>query len=222
MIKSLFYKEWIKSRWVLLIIVVAFAGVIGYSFMNISRSLRVAGADHIWFMIIQKELTFADFIKYIPLFAGLVLALAQYVPEMVNKRLKLTLHLPMREGRIFSTMLIFGICGLLCIYAISLLVLCIGLNSYFCPEIAAWSLSVTYSWFLGGIMTYLLTVWICLEPVWKQRIFNALIAVPTVFLFYFDEKPEAYNPFMLCLFALIVAGFTFSFRSLIRFKDGEQ
>jgi len=222
MIKSLFYKEWIKSRWVLLIIAVVFAGVIGYCFMNISRSMRVAGADHIWFMVVQKELTFADYIKYIPLFAGVLLALIQFIPEMISKRLKLTLHLPMPESRIFSTMLLFGIICLLFIYIISLLVLCLGLNQYFCTEVAAWSLSMTYPWFLGGLIAYLLTAWVCIEPVWRQRIFNTIIALLIISLFYFDEMPEAYNPFMPYLIVLIIVSSTFGFYSLIRFKDGEQ
>ena len=36
MIQSIYYKEWHKSRWTLLIILLAFTGVILYSFINIS------------------------------------------------------------------------------------------------------------------------------------------------------------------------------------------
>jgi hypothetical protein len=41
-------------------------------------------------------------------------------------------------------------------------------------------------------------------------------------LFYFDAIPGAYAPFLPYLLTLIVLSVSFSFYSLIRFKDGEQ
>lgn len=222
MIRSLFYKEWIKSRWVILIILIGLAGAIIYTYMGVSRSIRVAGADHIWAMAVQKELTFGDYIKYITLVSGMLLALAQYVPEMINKRLKLTLHLPLPDSRIFFSMLLFGVISLFIIYIFAYFALQLSLNHYFCREITNWSLIRTIPWFLGGIMAYAITTWICIEPIWRQRMLNSVVGLLTLMLFYFDDRPEAYNPFLPFLIIIVFAGFTFPFYSLIRFKEGAQ
>ena len=222
MIKSIFFKECVKTRWVLLIIAILFVVVLIYSFMNISRGLRVAGNAHIWDMIVQKNITFVSYLKYVPLLAGIVLALAQYVPEMTNKRLKLTLHLPMSESKIMLLMLLFGVIGLGTILILSYISLSMGLNHYFCSEIAEWNLAEVRPWFLAGMIAYFLTAWVCIEPVWRQRIFDAIVAILLVWLFLFDETSGAYAPLLPYLTGLVILSITFSFYSLIRFKDGEQ
>ena len=222
MIKSIIFKEWIKSRWILLIILVAFAAVAGYTFMNVSRGLRMAGGQHIWEMIAQKGITFVDFIKYLPLLAGLLLALTQYLPEMASKRLKLSLHLPLSESKILLYMMGYGVVSLLIIFVLSYVGLYGGLQYFFCNEVAEWNMAKACPWFIGGLMSYLLTSWVCIEPTWKQRVLNSLIALIAVWLFYFDETAGAYAPFQWCLIVLLVSGISFSFYSLIRFKDGEQ
>lgn len=222
MIKSIIFKEWIKSRWILFIILMIFAAVIGYTFMNVSRGLRMAGGQHIWEMIVQKGITFVDFAKYLPLLAGLLLALAQYIPEMTNKRLKLSLHLPLSESKILLYMIGYGLVSLIILFALAYTLLYAGLYHFFCSEVAQWNMAKANPWFLGGLISYLLASWVCIEPVWKQRILNSIIALISVWVFYFDETAEAYSPFIGYLILLVIAGISFSFYSLIRFKDGEQ
>lgn len=221
MIQSLYYKEWHKSRWTLLIILLTFIGVILYSFINISQNLRVGGVDQVWDLIVQKGIYYFGYIKYLPLMAGVLLAITQYVPEMSNKRLKLTLHLPIPESKIMLTMLSYGIINLCIIFILAYSAIYIGTRYYFPSEIACWNAVVTLPWLLGGITTYLLTAWICIEPVWKQRILNGVLAIIIVALFYFDATPGAYSTSIIYLLIITVMSITFSFYSLIRFKDGE-
>lgn len=220
MIQSLYYKEWHKSRWTLLIIFLSFLGVILYSFINISQNLRVTGVDMVWDMIVQKGVYYFSNIKYLPLLAGILLALSQYVPEMTNKRLKLTLHLPLAESKIMLTMLSGGIISLAIVFILSYLTIYLGTRCYFPIEIAYWNATVTLPWLLGGITAYLLTAWVCLEPVWRQRVLNSIIAAIIITLFYFEASPTAYYPSMIYLFIITISGIAFSFYSLIRFKDG--
>ena len=218
----LFYKEWIKSRWALLIILLIFAGVLAYSFISVSTSLRLIGAGLVWENIVQKGITCFDYAKFLPLLAGVLLAVVQYAPEMINKRLKLTLHLPLPEYKIMLAMLTFGVFSLAVIFLASYFAIAIGLSSYFPAEIVHWNLAAVAPWLWGGIAAYLLSVWVCLEPVWRQRVFDALIACGLVALFYFSAIPGAYAPFLPCLLILVALSVSFSFYSLIRFKDGEQ
>ena len=219
---QLFFKEWIKTRWALLIILLLFAGVLAYSFISISTALRIIGAGLVWENIVQKGVTYFDYAKFLPLLAGVLLAVVQYVPEVINKRLKLTLHLPLPEYKIMLSMLSFGVFSLAVIFLASYFTIAIGLRSYFPAEIVQWNLAAVVPWLWGGIAAYLLSVWVCLEPVWRQRVFDALIACGLIVLFYFGATPGAYAPFLPCLLILIALSVSFSFYSLIRFKDGEQ
>lgn len=221
MIQSLYYKEWLKSRWILLIILLVFIGVILYSFVNISQNLRVGGVNSVWDMIVQQGVYYFGYLKYLPLMAGILLAITQYVPEMANKRLKLTLHLPLPESKIMLSMLSFGIISLAIIFLLVYSVIYVGTLSYFPSEVAYWNAIITLPWLLGGITAYSLTAWICIEPVWKQRILNSIIAVLIVALFYFDATPGAYNPSMIYIITIAILSMAFSFYSLARFKDGE-
>lgn len=221
MIQSLYYKEWLKSRWILLIILLVFTGVVLYSFVNISQNLRVGGVNSVWDMIVQKGVFYFGYIKYLPLMAGILLAITQYAPEMTNKRLKLTLHLPLAESKIMLSMLSFGIINLAIIFLLVYSVIYFGTLSYFPAEIAYWNAIITLPWLLGGLTTYLLTAWICIEPVWKQRILNSIIAILIIAVFYFEATPGAYTPSMIYLIGITVLSTVFSFYSLARFKDGE-
>jgi hypothetical protein len=190
--------------------------------MNISKELRVSGAGPVWEMVVQKGITYFDYVKFLPLLAGIFLAISQYAPEMASKRLKLTLHLPLPETRIMLTMLFFGIVSLAIIFFLSYSVINTGMNFYFTYEIANWNLSAVQPWLWGGLIAYTLTTWICIEPVWRQRIFNTLVGISIVALFYFNAVSEAYRPFLPYLIILVMLSISFSFYSLIRFKDGEQ
>lgn len=222
MIKSIFFKECVKTRWALVLIMIIFTAVIVYSFMNVSRGLRVAGSAHIWDMIVQKNITFVSFIYYVPLLAGLLLGISQYSPETYNKRLKLTLHLPIKESYNLLTMLSFGIISLGAIFIVAYAVLNIGFNHYFSYEVAQWNMAKVAPWLWGGIAAYLLCAWVCIEPVWKQRVFNSIISLLIVWLFLFDETSNAYNPFLPYLIGGVLLLIVFSFHSLVRFKEGKQ
>jgi hypothetical protein len=218
----LFYRDWIKSRWALLIIVAVFAGVTAWSFISIATGLRLIGAGVVWEDVVQKGTTYFDYLKFLPLLAGVLLAVVQYAPEIINKRLKLTLHLPLPEHKIMLTMLAFGVGSLAVVFTATYAAVAVGLARYFPAEIVQWNLASMTPWLWGGIAAYLLSVWVCLEPVWRQRVFDALLACGLVALFYFDAPPGAYTPFLPCLLVLTALSVTFSFYSLIRFKDGEQ
>ena len=222
MIKSLLYKEWIKSRWTLLAMLAALAAVVAYILVDVSRIIRVSSEVATWEMVIQNGVTFINQLNFLPLIGGILLGVVQFVPEMTNKRLKLTLHLPMPETKILLSMLVFGLISLFALFCLTYISVYLGLSRFFSYEIVMWNLNLLLPWLLGGLAAYLLTVWICLEPVWKQRIFDAIIGILIASLFYFKAMPGAYWPLLGYLIVLMVLSISFSFYSLIRFKDGEQ
>ncbi len=222
MIRALFFKEWIKSRWALLVISGVFTLLLGYIFLSVSRDIRVTGYGEVWEMIVQKGTTHIDLLQFFPLLAGIGLALMQYIPEIINKRLKLTLHLPLPEYQTMMAMLLFGIIYLSALFMIVYIVINQGLQVYFTKEVARWNLEALTPWLWSGLAGYLFTAWICIEPVWKQRVLNGIIGISCLSLFYFKSIPGAYAPFLPWLVVLIIISSCFSMYSLIRFKEGKQ
>ncbi|MDR1437036.1 MAG: hypothetical protein LBI65_02840 [Candidatus Symbiothrix sp.] len=222
MYQSIVYKEWIKTQKIIWLLLAAFLSAGFYSFLKIAGEIRLTGMVAYWEAIIQKDTALLPYFKYLPLLGGFLTAIAQYIPELQYKRLKLTLHLPLNENRIVSVMLLYGfsVTGLLILFTLPGLLL--GLSLYFPPEIVCAAFWNILPWFIAGWMTYLLTAWICLEPLWKLRIPGAVAGICALSLFFIDAKSGAYRPFIPYLAGCIVLAFSFSFYSVARFKEGIQ
>jgi hypothetical protein len=156
------------------------------------------------------------------LLAGVLVAITQYVPELQFKRLKLTLHLPLDENKIVSTMLLYGFGVVLLLSFVTLSLLLLGLSNSFPAEIVGASFQQSLPWFLAGPAAYLIAAWICLEPQWKQRVLNTIPGIIALSFFFLKAKSGAYQPFDPYLTGLVIIAFSFAFYSTTRFKEGIQ
>ena len=85
MIKAIFYKEWIKTKWIFILSTLSLLGFATYLIFNIYRMIEIKGAVHIWEVMIQRDALFIDNIKFMPPIIGILFAIAQFVPEMQRK-----------------------------------------------------------------------------------------------------------------------------------------
>ena len=219
---AMYYKEWIKTRWYLLLAFLTLMGFTGYSMLRFYRALGMKGAEHLWEVMLTRDAIFVDLLTYIPVLLGIVLALVQFMPEMHRKCLKLTLHLPCSHQRMLYEMLSFGIVSLLVLFAVSFLILFAFFSKYLAPELCSHVLLTTLPWYLSGWAAYLLLSWICLEPTWKMRVFNLIITLLILRIFFLSSSPEAYNYFLPGLTVLTLLTGSFSAISVQRFKEGKQ
>ncbi len=222
MIKALFYKEWIKIRWYALLSFVVMAGFAFYNLMRVVRVAELKGAGHIWEVMLQKDVIFLNSLQYIPLLVGIGMALVQFAPEMYHKSLKLTLHLPYSPLKLTYGMLSAGFAVLVVGFALQLFAIHLCLDTLLAVELRQHILYTVYVWFLAGVASYFLVSWITLEPTWKRRIANAVIAALVLKIYFLSNTPEAYNPFLpwLTLYTLLTA--SLSWISVERFKAGKQ
>lgn len=222
MIKSILYKEWIKSYKILAFILLIFVGFIIYTFIDIAMVFRVNGAMTVWSNIILKDIVLVSKIEYIPLLAAIMLSASQYIPEMLNKKIKLTLHLPLKEGSIVSSMLLYGVLALTLVYLLVILSLVIGLQFYFTHEYISANFSYILPWFLGGIIAYFLSSWVILEPNLKYKMITAVISVCLLSIFYLDAPQHGYTPMFAFIGFIILLAYKLPFNSIVRFKRGIQ
>lgn len=222
MIKAIFYKEWIKMRYFYPLSALLLTGFTLYALLRIQRVITFRGVAHLWEVLLEKEVVLIDTLQYLPMLLGILLALTQFVPEMSQKRLKLTLHLPFPERRMILLMEGIGAGALTLLLLLQGVILWGYLTTVLPPELTARILLTALPWALAGLTLYLLTAWICLEPTWRRRIVNILIAAGIGRLFFLSDLPEAYNGMIPWLVLLLAGSLFFPLLSTWRFKQGCQ
>ena len=220
--KALFYKEWIKTRYFIALFGVLSLSMMGYVILQMQRVIQFKGASHLWEILLSRDVVFTEMMQYVPLSVGLLLGLAQFFPEMQQKRMKLTLHLPYAQNKNIACMLLAGSMELLLLFLLHLLTLLLYLSSHLAWELTERILLTTLPWYLSGFMGYLLVSWVTIEPTWHFRIVNGLVSAALLRLFFLSPYPEAYNPSLPLLCLLIVLSATLPYLSVSRFKAGKQ
>lgn len=222
MLQPLFYKEWIKTRWFMILAFLVSVGVAIYAMMIFERAVEMKGIEHIWIMMLTRKATLVHLITYIPVGIALCLAIVQFVPETFHKSIKLTLHLPFVINRSIGVMLLWGGCMLSICFMANFLIVWGVLHPAIPDELLSQSLSTLYPFYIAGFFVYFITAAIVLEPTWTWRLGYCLIAALAIRLFMLSHNPFAYSHFTWGIVSLVLIVGTFSWRSVYRFKVGCQ
>lgn len=220
--EAIVYKEWIKTRRYLFAALLLTAGFAGYGLLRLYRAVELMGAGHIWEVMVTRNAVFIDPIKFVPLLAGLLLAVVQFVPEMQRKCLKLTLHLPVPALATLGAMLVFGLAALSVLFGIGVAIVGLGPLPVIARELAGNILCTALPWFLAGMAAYLLGAWVILEPTGRLRAVNILMSLLILRLFFLGEVPHAYDGFLPLLALLTACTASLSWISVVRFMAGRQ
>ena len=222
MTRAIFIKEWFKTRrcfFICLVLALCFAA---YLILSMNRVAVNKGVDHIWLIMLMKDNLFVEAMKYLPVVIAVALAIAQMAPEMTQKRLKLTLHLPDPQTRLVLMMLLTGVVELLVIYLIQLAAIAIYDATFLPHELTSRVVLSTLPWYVAGLTAYFVTSAICLEGSTRRKVVLGLLGVCALYPFFVQPAPEAYNCFLpwLVIFAFAMA--LLAFCSIYRFKEGVQ
>ncbi len=220
--KAIFYKEWLKIRWAVGLFLLLGVIVLVNIFLNVRYGVRFMDAHDYWYRIIIQGANYAASLKYIPLLVGVGLGVAQYYPEVVNQRIKLTFHLPIRENKVLLIQHGFGLCCLLLIFVLYFLIFVLGSSYYFPAEVIQMQLQTILPWFLGGLAAYSLTGLIMLEPLWLYRVLYAIIAYGFVSQYYLQAVPMAYSRVLWVFAVLSLVTVIVVLFSGYRFRKGEM
>ena len=206
--RALSYKEWMKTRRLIGVMLLLMAAAVGYTYIDLTHEIRLNEAVNVWYGCLFQGTSVAPWMMYLLPLAGIALGVVQYVPEMTQKRLKLTLHLPAGETQIMVSMLWYG-------FSIVLL-LCLP------SEIVGMMLQQLLPWMVAAVAGYGFTAWICIEPQWKQRMLCIVVSVGLLSMLFVSSYPGAYSQFGAGICWILAASFIFPFSSCIRFKYGVQ
>ena len=218
------YKEWIKTRLAVIGILLLTNGFAAYAMMRLHNAIGLMGAPHIWQAMLEHEAepTFVAILQYVPLVCGIILACAQFCPEMYHKCLKLTLHLPCSHFSMMMQMLGYGCLTLLVCYALNFAIMWGYMSQVIAPELYSRLLMACLPWYMAGLASYLLTAWIILEGSWSRRLLDGVVAVLCLKVFMMSSYPCAYLPALPWLIVFCVGCLLLPWISIDRFKKGAE
>ena len=220
--KAVFYKEWLKTRWFFLAAGIIFLCYTLYLVIRIGNAIEIRGADHLWPILLTRDTIFIEPIRYLPLFTGLLIGIVQFIPEVIQKRMKLTLHLPYPRKKMVSMMMVAGLCELLPLFIFQLVFLGVFLQQHLATELTWHILLTALPWYAAGITAYIWTYATCMEPTWKMRAVLVLAGTGIIRIHFMSNYPESYNCFLPFLLLYGILGILLIMRSMIRFKEGCQ
>ena len=202
--KAIFYKERIKIRRFYPLATAVLAGFTAYALLRIGRMYAFNGAASVWLAVLDRGDVLVDPLKYLPALVGAGLGLAQFLPE------------------IMLGMLGYGLVLLTMLFAVQLLAIGLYLRHLMAPELVHAVVSTTLPWYAAGFAGYLFAAWICIEPTWRQRLFDALIAAGVMRLLFSSDALRVCDTLLPWIAAVVLCALFFPLHSTLRFRRGCQ
>lgn len=220
MLKAIFYKEWIKTKRVMMLITLLAILLLGYMWLGTAELFRTNSAVSIWSGVIGgKTSAVSSMFYYLPVLIGLFLGVVQFVAEITDKRLKLTLHLPKNELKIISCLFAYGVISLLVISILYFIFVLSIQRVYYPAEVISFSIIGCIQYILLGIGLYFVSAWTIIEPIWRKRIFGAVVGLSALYLFWDYLLNPVGVALLVVLDIMLLSG---ALLSVGRFKDGAQ
>lgn len=91
-IKHLLYKEWLKTRWFAAVSLLLGIILSTYACIDALSSFHSLGGAFFYSTLLSGNISLMGQLKYLPLGVALLIGLSQFMPEITNKRIRLTLH----------------------------------------------------------------------------------------------------------------------------------
>lgn len=219
MCRSILLKEWLKLRWFFVTCLLGHLAVCLRIFFVIRRQMQEEHAEMVWYQAIHIHTVMYQDIRYLPLFTGLLLAAAQFVPEILGRRMRIALHLPTGRDHMLLLCLLSGIS----LYLIATGLGCAGvfltMQHFFPREVALSSLPTIAPWILAGLLAYFGTTIILLEGETTRRIFLALVFGVLVAMMFSGNGYGWFIPALPYLAWLVVPAMLSVFESVRRFQQ---
>lgn len=192
MYRAIVFKEWLKIRWTYLAVSVVFAGVLVNLALQLNYAVKFDGAMNVWYSTIFRHWRFYSLLQYVPLFAGAAVAIAQFVPEVLQSRMKLTFHLPVRENGVLLSMLSVGFLAVGILFVVALVALSFVTLLHFPIEVLKSVLLTSVPWFLAGFAAYVILAAVVAEPRWVRRAILLLLGYGMLDAFVLEGSYNAY------------------------------
>ena len=220
MIYSTIYKEWLKIRYYVLGALVFNILFFICLFFDIREPFQNDPAIMAWYGAIHIHTIFYDKIKYLLPATGILIGIAQFIPEITKNRLRMSLHLPVNPNLLILSCVCIGISAVIAIAIIDIILFYAIVIEFFPKEVSFSALMTALPWFFSGMVAYLATAQVVLETGWRRRIFYAVIFCGFIGLFFMSSEYSSYVHVMGRLFLISLLFIPAIFLPVYRFRHG--
>lgn len=222
-LRHLFYKEWIKTRWTCLAALLLGLASVFYLFMRVGNGMERMGAKVYMLRVLYDNppLIYYRMLLYVPLLIAVCVGVTQYLPEVANRRIRLTLHLPVANTRLILGMALYGVV-MITVVNLILFGLFVAKNCALFPaEITLPVVKSVVPWFLAAYPAYNFIAMVALEPHrWRQLIYAVVGCCVLSPFVVCGESPGSYALTAVPLAVMAVASFPLLLFSSYRFSKG--
>ncbi len=174
-VSAIFYKESIKTRYMMFVL---FAANIIYMIWNFIVIRRLFIQDHsevVWYRTVNLgQIPYED-IMFIPFLTAVIYCIFQFLQEMRDARIRIALHVPCDSAVVILLHALFGMCFLSAVFFFDALMLYLSLVYFYPPEVGISAMITVLPWFIAGFYAYLGGAFVLLEPQTKRKILAACI-----------------------------------------------
>ncbi|MCD4715838.1 MAG: hypothetical protein K8R45_03740 [Desulfobacterales bacterium] len=202
MFSSILYKEWLKIRRYLIIAFLLNLAVFSYLFISLRHLFVIEHAEMIWYQAFEIGTLHYTLIKYLSIITGIIIGAAQFIPEMIRHRFKLSLHLPVRPNALALWSVLIGLFAVAFISILDAFSIYAIISIYFPHEAAISALLTAIPWLWAGLVAYLGIALTAFEPQSSRKFVYLLITGGFLWLFYQSNDYESYNRAIWRLVAL--------------------
>jgi hypothetical protein len=156
MIHSIITKEWLKLRFYLLAIFLIALSTLGYFWFNLNFAFSTIEPESMmWYKFSHLEDKPYFYLSYLFLIIGVAISFAQFIPERINKRIKIMAHLPLNLKNALFLHLLIGI-SFIAILSLILAIGLIAIMNHFYPDIITLIvLKDTFFYTLASVILYI-------------------------------------------------------------------
>ena len=186
--KAIYKKEWFKLRWYLLALCVTALSSAIYFWFDLDFTFKsIEPESMMWYRFAQLEdkpySTLAPFF----LFCAVVVAVAQFLPEIIRNRVRILIHLPCRLRTVVAHHLFAGGLSIIIINSMMSMMIVAIIMQYYPPEIVRITGKDCFFWTLLGLALYLgLSGAILERNIWRKS-FKLLLPL-LLSLLYFKTR----------------------------------
>lgn len=221
MIRGLLYKEWIKTRWLIVFSLCIGGLVLLFNYSEVKFQYIEKQPINYFLKIMVINLPYLSMMKFLPAFFGMLLAMFQFIPEINNKKYKLMFGLPLNENKISLMIMNYGLLVVI-IYA-----LFISFGSWLLsikflyPEVVFLNFSLLLTWQLAGLIMYLGVSTVLCEPNWAMKLFFGFIVFISIKLALDARNSGTTDILNFYLFGSVICSFMLLFYALTRLRKGQ-
>lgn len=193
-IAGVFYKESIKTRLCMAGLVAASLIWLGWLWLEVRHLFLLDHPEIVWYRVMDLGQMPHTSLAFLPVICGLVFCCCQFLPEMRDERLRISLHLPCGMAPLMLAHFLFGLLFLSLLSLLDILLLLLMLGQHFPAEAVKTALFTALPWFLAGLYAYLCMAYALLEPQRRARLTGIVLGFGLCTPLLLKVQPGALAP----------------------------